>query len=209
VSTPLTLYYRPGTCALSPHIVLLWTGLEHDAVNASRRGDYVAINPNDAVPALLIEGEGVLTQCNAVLNYLAKRAERDDLLGGPSHRGQAEVDQWNAFFTGDFHPAFYAFFAPKRYTTTRDKQAQAETSAAGAALVRSGLDTLEAHLSTRTYMVGEALTTADAFAFPMLRWVAFVVPSGRAEWPSVQAYYERVSADPGVLAAMGVHGIEA
>ena len=98
----LTLFYRPGACALAPHILLHWLKREHEAVNAPRNDEYRRIKPSGAVPALQFGDGSVLMQCNAILNHLAAEQGRRDFLGSEDIRQQAEVAKWAAFFTGDF-----------------------------------------------------------------------------------------------------------
>ncbi|MFS6826891.1 glutathione S-transferase family protein [Cyanobium sp. ATX-6F1] len=171
----VTLYYRPGSCALAPHILLEWIGAPYEAINAPRDASYRAINASGAVPALKLADGQVITQAGAVLQHLAQSAGRGDLLGGPEPANQARVLQWSCFFTGDFHPAFFPLFVPGRYTTDPSVAAQAAVKAAAVELVKGHLATLDAHLSERTTFVGEQLTLVDAYAVPMLRWVGRVI----------------------------------
>jgi glutathione S-transferase len=74
------LYYAPGACSLSPHIVLRESGAAFDAEKvdlAAKRtaagADYRAINPKGAVPALQLDDGQVLTEGSAIVQYLADR----------------------------------------------------------------------------------------------------------------------------------------
>ena len=58
----MKLYYSPGACSLSPHIVLRESGSQFDLeqVNLQAKklksgGDYLAINPKGQVPVLEID----------------------------------------------------------------------------------------------------------------------------------------------------------
>ena len=90
-SDHLTLYYRPGACALAPHILLNDVGAEYKAINAPRDEGYRAINPNGAVPALQLADGTVITQCHAILQYICEVTGRPDLLGGDAALDRAEV----------------------------------------------------------------------------------------------------------------------
>ena len=86
----MKLYYSPGACSLSPHIVLCELGLAHELEKVDLRshttadgGDYYAINPKGYVPALRLDDGQLLTEGPAIVQYLADLAPatRDALLG--------------------------------------------------------------------------------------------------------------------------------
>lgn len=203
----ITLFYRPGACALGPHILLEWLGNPYEAVNAPRDDSFLAINPSGAVPALKLEDGSIITQCTAILQYLCESAGRQDLVGGSSITARTEVWKWCAFLTGDFHPAFFPLFVPFRYTTDPSDQAQAHVREAAAVIVGNKLNLMESHLQGRTYFVGDQLSIVDCYAVPMLRWAGLMLPGGRSPWPAVEAFYQRMLEDQGVRTAMAVHAI--
>ena len=64
----MKLYYSPGACSMSQHIVLREAGAKFEAVKVdlathkTEKGeDYYAINPKGAVPALQFDNGDVLT----------------------------------------------------------------------------------------------------------------------------------------------------
>jgi len=204
----VTLFYRPGACALGPHILLEWLSVDYEAVNAPRDDTFLAINPSGAVPALRLDDGTIITQCTAILQYLCESNGRADLLGGSSLAVKTDVWKWCAFLTGDFHPAFFPLFVPFRYTTDPSEEAQAKVREAAAAIVAGKLNLLEQQLTGRTTFVGEGLTIVDCYAVPMLRWAGLMLPEGRAPWPAVEAFYQRMLDNDGVKTAMNVHGIK-
>src|ERR1700686_4825452 len=65
----MKLYYSPGACSLSPHIVATEAGIpvELEKVNLAEHKtetgeDYMKINPKGYVPALRLDDGGVLTE---------------------------------------------------------------------------------------------------------------------------------------------------
>jgi len=203
------LLYRPGACALAPHIALHWTGLEHEARIADREDPaFRALSPSGAVPVLITPDGSVLSQAGALLLYIARTANRRDLLGEGVAHGQDLVEMWCSFFGSDFHPAFWPYFAAARFTTLETDEARDATKAAGVRQVKQQLAKLDAHLAGRTHFVGEANTLVDAYSVPMLRWCKNIAAVGLDDAPHVRAYYARISNDEGVRAALKVQGIE-
>ena len=192
------LIYHTGACSLAPHVVLEWIGApyEEQAVEFGDR-DLLAANPAGAVPVLIEDDGWTLTQCGAILHYLARKHPQADLAGGDDARAAAELDRWSSFFTGDLHPSFYPIFMPQRYTTSADPAARDAVQEAGRKLVRKRLKLLDAQLDGRDFILGRR-SVVDAYAFPLIRWAANLLPEGIQAWPNVQALHDRIAADPAV-----------
>src|SRR3546814_17017326 len=108
------LYYSPGACSMTDHIVLEWIGAPYEAIAISREERrtpaYLAINPAGAVPALVEDDGWVLTQNSALLHYLSAKHPVAKLFGDGTQRAAAEVDRWLAFVTAAVHPSFWPYF---------------------------------------------------------------------------------------------------
>ena len=203
-----TLYYAPGACSLSAHIVLEWIGEPYRAIQVNPGDEaYKRLNPAGQVPTLEIGESELLTQCSAILGYLAHSDPAANLLGDLSTRGQAELGRWSAFFTGDVHPAFFPVFMPQRYTTAADEAALQHVREAGMALVRKRMDLLDAHLEGREHIVGDTRTYVDAYSVPMVRWASSMLPGGLDGWPAVKQHHERMLANPAVRKVMSDEGL--
>ena len=70
----MKLYYAPGVCSLSPHIVLLEAGLPFEKVKTDTKskvmdggGDYKTVNPLGYVPALQLDDGTILTEGPAIV----------------------------------------------------------------------------------------------------------------------------------------------
>lgn len=193
-----TLFFRNGTCALGPHIVLEWIGAPYEAVPiAAGSLELLDLNPSGAVPVLREDDGWVLTQAGAILDYLTLRHPEAGLGGGEGARAKAERERWSSFLTGDLHPAFYPVFMPYRYTTDESPEAREKVVAAGLALVRKHLAVLDRQLEGREWILG-GRSTVDAYAFPMIRWARAKLPDGIDAYTNVLALHDRLAADPAV-----------
>src|SRR5699024_3938017 len=99
----MKLFYLPGACPLATHIVLKWTGQPCELIAVSRKEikepEFLALNPLGAVPVLK-DGDFVLTQSSAILEYLAE-AHPDSGLLPTEPRERANVRRWLAFCNAD------------------------------------------------------------------------------------------------------------
>jgi glutathione S-transferase len=203
-----TLYYSPGACSLSVHIVLEWIGATYKAVKVNPADpDYLKVNPAGAVPALEIGTDKPLTQCSAILQYLARRHPSFGLDEHEDQERDADLSRWAAFLTGDLHPAFFPVFMPQRYTTDQSEAALANVKAAGMLLVNKKLQVIDQHLEGREYFMGSRRTYVDAYSVPMLRWAKNVLPGGLKDYPKIMRHHERMLKDESVVRAMTDEGI--
>src|SRR5437773_9653538 len=74
----MKLFYSPGACSLSPHIVSREAGIPVELVKVDLKarkydggGDYLKINSKGYVPALQLDSGQVLTEGPAIVQYLA------------------------------------------------------------------------------------------------------------------------------------------
>jgi glutathione S-transferase len=77
----MKLYYSPGACSLSPHIVACEAELTVELVKVdleSKRAetgeDFRQLNPNGYVPLLILDDGNSLTEGPAIVQYLADQA---------------------------------------------------------------------------------------------------------------------------------------
>ncbi len=202
----MKLYYFPGSCALAPHVVLQWLGVDFEAVRV-RRGDpeYLEINPLGVVPALEAGGR-LYTQADAILHWLSQSHPEARLGGDGTPDSDYVLNEWMAFFTGDLHPAFFPFFAPQRYSTDHSEMSLAAVKAAAEARVAHYYRHLNQHLQDREFVVGSRRSVADAYAIPMLRW-GRLLEKPISAYPALESFLTRWESDAGVHAAMKAQGL--
>src|SRR5688500_1275887 len=107
----LTLYYSPGTSSMATNIALSEAGepfeLKLTALhrNENRAPDYLSVNPEGKVPALIVDGRP-LTEVAATLWYLARRYPKAGLLPQFGDiEAEARVLSWMSFIASTIHPA--------------------------------------------------------------------------------------------------------
>ena len=109
MSAMLTLYLAPGASSMAPHIALTEVGAPFELKPLSfhkkenRTPEYLAINPEGTVPALVIE-KRTLTEVAAILFYLARRYP-DAMLLPSDIEAEAHVISWMSFIAATVHPA--------------------------------------------------------------------------------------------------------
>ena len=198
----MKLYYSPGACSQAAHILLHETQLPHESEAVDIRakktadgGDYLAINPKGAVPALGI-GDEVLTENGAILQYIGDKAGIETLLPGAGME-RYRVIEWLAYLGSDVHKSFGPLFNP----AISDDNRQAAKD-----MVGKKLDFLEASLEGRDYLTGPSMTVADPYLFVMLGWTG-KLGIDLARWPRLTAFRKRMEERPAVGAVMKAEGL--
>ena len=72
--------------------------------------------------------------------------------------------------------------------------------------IEADFDVINMHLANRAWLVGDAMTAADALLFPMARW-GLRLPRPTTSWPHLDAHLERMNANPGAQAALKAQGL--
>src|SRR5205814_672950 len=110
---PMKLYYAPGACSLSAHIVAREAGVPLDLVKVNldtRRlddgSDYTKINPRGYVPALALDDGPLLTEATVIVQFLADQNPASGLMPVAGTRERYKVQQWLAFIATELHKMF-------------------------------------------------------------------------------------------------------
>jgi len=202
----MKLYTKPGACSLADHIVLRWSGLpfELEVMDAAgmKTPEYLRLNPAGSVPVLTVD-DWVLTQNAAILGYIADIAPASGLGGDGSARGRAEIARWIAFINADVHPAFKPIFGSTAYLGDEKLIALSQDDAR--AKLRPLYERIDARLREHAWLAGER-SGADAYLFVTLRW-ARKVGVDLSGLDALAAFFDRMSADPDVQAALKAEGL--
>lgn len=200
----MKLYFSPGACSLSPHIVLLESGLPFESEQVDLRAkttasgdDFTAINPKGYVPALRLDGGLVLTEGPAIVQYVADLAPEKHLAPLAGSLGRYKLAEWLNFISTEIHKSYAPLFKP---------DASEEMKQAARANLAKRFPTVAAALDGSPYLMGEQFSVADAYLFTVLSWAA-KVNVDLSPWPSLQRFQQRVAARPAVQQALREEGL--
>ncbi len=194
----MRLYYAPGTCALACWIALEWSEVEYSVEKVDPRSDkYRAINPLGMVPAIDIGLKQPKTQADAILHYIAERYPEKKLGADDDMEARFEFNEIMSFLTGDFHPAFWPYFVPQRFTISQSDDALIAVREAAYPRVTRVLDHLNTLLASTGHVYRGRRSVADAYAFVMTRWTE-KFPNSWKNYEYISGFMERMSVDPSV-----------
>jgi glutathione S-transferase len=200
----MKLYFSPGACSLSPHIVLREAGVAFDLEQVDVRAkktksgeDFYQVNPKGQVPTLVLDDGDILTEGPVIVQYIADQAPASKLAPPVGTKERYHLQEWLNFITSELHKNFSPLYRP---TTPDDYRPIARDNLAG----RFGY--VDKHLADRSYLTGDTFTVADAYLFVMTNW-ANTLKFDLTSWPNVVAFRDRTQARPKVQEAMKVEGL--
>lgn len=198
----LTLYAATGSCSRASHIALEESGLAYEvrlvdfARAEQREPAYLAINPKGRVPALATD-QGVLTESPAILAHIAALSP-PGFLAPTDPFAFARMQSFNLYLATTVHVAHAHGRRAARWSD--DAVAQASMAAKVTQNMRDGFALIEADL-TGEWAMGDAYTVADPYLFTFAGWLESDGVN-IAEFPRVQAHFERMKARPAVQNAL-------
>jgi glutathione S-transferase len=200
----MKLYYWPGACSLSPHIVAREAGVALDLAQLDRGERKTAdgvvlssINGKNQVPVLELDDGQVLTEGPVITQYLADRKPGSDLLPAAGTMERYRVQEWLNYVTSEIHKTFAPLFRPN----TPD-----EFKSISRDFLGQRFDWINRQLAGKKYLTGDKFTVADAYLFVVLRWSPRV-GIDLSKWPNIIAYMDRVAARPKVQEALKAEGL--
>ena len=198
------LYYSPGACSLSPHIVLRESGLPFDLALASTKThkladgtDYYTINPKGYVPLLELDDGQRLSEGPVIVQYIADQVPASQLAPAAGTMARYRVIEWLNFITSELHKGFSPLFNPAM---------PEEAKTLGRARLVDRLGWVNTQLEGKSYLMGETFTVPDAYLFTVVGWCKHV-GIDIAPLANLTAYMARVAARPAVQAAMKAEGL--
>ncbi|MFV8257245.1 glutathione S-transferase family protein [Bdellovibrio bacteriovorus] len=158
----IKIYGSPMSSAGRCYWMLEELGLPYEQMPMNMREkqhkspDYLKINPNGKIPAI-IDGEYVLWESMAITNYLAKK--HNSPLAPQNLEEEGHIMQWSFWALVDLQtPAvnwlIQALFVPDEFKNPKVIEDAKK-------VLPNYLNTLEAGLKGKTYLVGNRFTVAD------------------------------------------------
>jgi glutathione S-transferase len=203
----MKLYYAPGACSLSPHVVAREAGLAValERVELGRHPhrtetgeDFAAINPKGYVPVLRLDDGQLLSEGAAIVQYLADLAPASGLAPKPGTFEHYRLQEWLTFIGTELHKMFSPWLFHPEYGELAAETARAK--------IAKRFATLDLHLASRAYLLGETFTVADAYLFTIVRW-SQLKDIELSPFEGLNRFMQRVAARPKVREAMRAEGL--
>ncbi len=200
----MKLYYSPGACSLSPHIVLRESGLAFEPVLASTKShklldgtDFYTINPLGYVPVLELDDGTRLREGPAIVQYIADQVPAKNLAPANGTLPRYRVQEWLTFIGTELHKGFSPLFNPavpeEVKPVFRDR-------------LTSRLAWIDGQLAGKSYLMGDTFCVADAYLYTVSRW-APVMKIDLAPMTNLAAFQHRMLERPAVREALKAEGL--
>jgi len=201
----MKLFFSPGACSMSPHIVAQELGipLTLEKVDLPNKkvvaggGDFWAINPKGYVPALLLDNGELLTEGPTIVQYLADSKPEAGLIPANGTLPRYRVQEMLGYINSEIHKAFSPLFRPNTPPETRKDREDH---------LHKRFALLDQRLANQPYLFGDKFSVADAYLFTVAGWAKHVKVD-LSEFPNLLAFQARVAARPAVQAALVAEGL--
>jgi glutathione S-transferase len=200
----MKLYFAPGACSLSPHIVASELGQKVDLVQVDLQKkqtkdgkDFSQINPKGQVPALETDDGDVITEGPVIVQYLGDKTSGSKVVPPQGSKERYKVQEWLNFIGTELHKSFGPLFRP----TTPDAYKQISKDN-----ISNKFKFVDSKLAGKQYLMGDTFTAPDAYLYVMTRW-AKRMEMDLNQWPNLKAFGERVEARPKVQETLKAEGL--
>jgi|HubBroStandDraft_5_1064220.scaffolds.fasta_scaffold184000_2 glutathione S-transferase len=197
----MKLYYSPGACSLSPHIIANEAGVPIELVKVDIKAhkteggdDFYKINPKGYVPTLQLDDGTFLTEGPAIDLYIADRKPAAKLAPASGTPERYKLYEWLAFINSEIHTSFEPLFGTAPDTVKAQSTAR----------IMLRFDYVNGQIDGKPFLLGDSFTAADAYLFVMLTWahhMKIALPHNLSD------FFRRVSQRPAVQQAMKEEGL--
>jgi len=200
------LYFSPGACSLSPHIVLSEIGekFETEKVDlktkkTAKGEDFLKVNPKGQVPTLITDEGQILTEGVAIVQYLADQHPEKNLLPKTETWERYKAIEWLNYISTEIHKGMGLLFAADRMVTQPQGNEELKKSAKEG--MNKKFDYLSEHLKKNQFVLGNQFSAADAYLFTLLGWHQFL-KIDLTKYPILMGYMEKIKSRPAVQATL-------
>jgi len=209
----MKLYYIPGACSLSSHIIINELNLpielikvEHSTQTTDQGENYLSINPLGYIPLLVLDDGSQLTEGSVINQYLADLKPEADLI--PSHGTfeKYKVQETLSFLSTEIHKGFIPLLYSKLSGSYGTDTAKPKLEARFA--------WLDKEMAGKDYLNGKFSIT-DAYLFALIKW-------GQASWlkstynadinfdrlTNLKDWYERIMTRESVMKSLNEEGLK-
>jgi len=160
--------------------------------NETQTKSYLAKNPNGKVPMIELDDGRVLTESNAIINYLA----HNSFLIPTEPFQHALMQQWQCFEQYSHEPCVaVARFIQLYQGMPENRKAEYETKKVGG---YKALDVMEQHLSNHAYFAGDSISNADISLFAYTH-VAHEGGFDLSSYPNINQWLKRIETTAGFV----------
>ena len=161
------------------------------AKGEQKNPEFLVLNPNGAVPTL-VDGEVVLTESRAIMQYLASKKPERGLLP-LDEQARADVTRWQFWDASHFSPQL-GTLAFQRVIKPMTGMGEPDAGKVEEALInfRRFAAVLNQRLNGKQYVVGDSMTLADlTLASSLMYAKQSQVPL--EEFPNIQTWFSRIN----------------
>ena len=202
----MKLYFSPGACSLSPHIVLREIGLDPQLEQVDLKSkktkagaDFLAVNPKGQVPTLVLDDGQTLTEGPAIVQYLADKKPEAKLAPANGTIERTRLQEWLNFVSTELHKGFSPLFNP----AVPDEYKKMAKDA-----LAQRFKMLDEHLGKNgPFLTGANFTVADAYCWVVVGWSRYQ-NIDLAPYENLGAYLAKIAERPAVQAALKAEGLK-
>jgi len=198
----ITLYYSPGVGSLASHIILEESGLPYNIVKVDIKdkkledgSDYSKINNKGGVPAIKIEGDVIITESIAILEYIADKKGDHAVLPAVGAVERYKVLETLSFLALDVYKNYGSLF----------RLSHDETKAKIKEGLLGSYALLDKQLEGHEFLVGK-FSIADAYFFTINRFHTYVGVD-LSPFKNVLAFQKHIGDRPAVQKVLKTEGL--
>jgi glutathione S-transferase len=202
----MKLYYSPGSCGLSPAIVLREASLAFDlvkvdfATKTTVEGNYLEVNPKGFIPTLVFDDGHYVTEGAVILQWIADQNPSLKLLPAFGTQERYRALEWLNLIATDLAKGMSTMFQPFFDDAAKIRYAEG--------YLKSRFAFVEAHLSSNDYVLGSEFSAPDAYLYNVLSWPPRV-GIDMSVYPAIERFMQRMEQRPSVQAARAAEGLAA